>query len=149
MLIITQNNGIGCRGGNKRRLLGGTKGDSRSASRKGSNSRPLGQALRRPERSGGRRKGWPNRLTPLFLNQTLEAFNAGQLDATTAAQELNVSRAHLYRLRTRWLRQPSAFRAQLSGGSHRPDWPAKVDLFLESFLPLQRPPNYQLVADEL
>ena len=91
----------------------------------------------------------PNRLTPLFLNQTLEAFNAGQLDATTAAQELNVSRAHLYRLRTRWLRQPSAFRAQLSGGSHRPDWPAKVDLFLESFLPLQRPPNYQLVADEL
>src|ERR1043166_6960949 len=42
-----------CRGGNKRRLLGGTKGDSRSASRKGSNSRPLGQALRRPERSGG------------------------------------------------------------------------------------------------
>jgi hypothetical protein len=53
-----------CRGGNKRRLLGGTKGDSRSASRKGSNSRPLGQALRRPERSGGRRKAWPSGREP-------------------------------------------------------------------------------------
>ena len=91
----------------------------------------------------------PKRLTPLFLNQTLKAFNAGQLDATTAAQELNVSRAHLYRLRTRWLRHPASFTAQLSGGPHRADWTADVDQFLQSFLPLQRPPNYQLVADEL
>ena len=91
----------------------------------------------------------PKRLTPLFLSQTLQAFNTGQLDADTTAQQLSVSRAHLYRLRTRWLRHPATFSAQLSGGSHRPDWPAEVDLFLQSFLPLQRPPNYQLIADEL
>ena len=91
----------------------------------------------------------PKRLTALFLHQTLEAFNAGQLDAATAAQRLTVSPAHLYRLRTRWLRHPATFAARLSGGDHSPDWPADVDRFLQSFLPLQRPPNCQLVADEL
>jgi hypothetical protein len=36
-----------------------------------------------------------------------------------------------------------------SGGDRRGAWPAQSKIFLEEFLPLQNPPNYQLVADEL
>jgi hypothetical protein len=84
-----------------------------------------------------------------FLSQTLDAFNRGDLDPNTAAQLLSVSRAHLFRLRAGWLRKPSPFTLQLSGGNHHSAWPAQVQQFLQDFLPLQRPPNYQLVADEL
>jgi len=89
------------------------------------------------------------RLTVEFLHQTLDTFNRGDLDPDTAAQLLSISRAHLFRLRAAWLRQPAAFALHLSGGSHRPAWPAEVQQFLQTFLPLQRPPNYQLVTDEL
>ena len=84
-----------------------------------------------------------------FLHQTRDAFNRGDLDPDTAAQLLRVCRAHLFRLRAAWLQQPDAFTLHLSGGNHRTDWPAQVQQFLQAFLPLQRPPNYQLVADEL
>lgn len=89
------------------------------------------------------------RLTLEFLQQTLSAFNCGDLDPDAAAQLLSVSRAHLFRLRAAWLRQPDAFALHLSGGNHRSVWPTEVQQFLEAFLPLQRPPNYQLIADEL
>lgn len=52
-------------------------------------------------------------------------------------------------MRADWLCKPGDFTLRLSGGNHRRDWPEEVQKFLESFLPLQRPPNYQLVADEL
>ena len=84
-----------------------------------------------------------------FLQQTLDAFNQGKLDTDSATQLLNVSRAHLFRLRAAWLGHPATFALHLSGGDHRAAWPADVRQFLEDFLPLQRPPNYQLVADEL
>jgi hypothetical protein len=71
------------------------------------------------------------------------------IDAAEAAQHLQISRAHLYRLRTRFLRERSRFAAKLSGGDHWPDWPPAVIAFLKAFLPLQKPPNFQLVADEL
>ena len=90
-----------------------------------------------------------NRLTLQFLHQTLDAFNCGDLDPDTAAHLLSVSRAHLYRLRAAWLQKPSAFTIHLSVGNHRTPWSTEVQQFLQSFLPLQRPPNYQLVADEL
>lgn len=89
------------------------------------------------------------RLARPFLLQTLASFNRGELDPDTAAELLSVSRAHLFRLRAAWLRQPASFSLQLSGGNHHTAWPAEVQAFLQSFLPLQRPPNYQLVADEL
>jgi hypothetical protein len=89
------------------------------------------------------------RLTLRFLQQTLDAFNRGDLDPDTAAQLLSVSRAHLFRLRAAWLQHPTTFTLRPSGGDHRPVWSDEVQLFLQTFLPLQRPPNYQLVADEL
>ena len=84
-----------------------------------------------------------------FLQQTLDAFNRGDLDPNTAAQLLSVSRAHLFRLRAAWLQHPTTFTLHLSGGDHRPASPEILQQFLPTFLPLQRPPNYQLVADEL
>jgi hypothetical protein len=89
------------------------------------------------------------RLTNLFLQQILRQFNRGQIDAADAAHHLQISRAHLYRLRTRFLKQRSRFAAKRSGGDHWPDWPPKAIAFLKEFLPLQKPPNFQLVADEL
>ena len=89
------------------------------------------------------------RLTPEFLTQSLAAFHRGELDALTAAGLLEISRAHLFRLRRAWLRQPAAFSLRASGGDPHAAWPLEVQRFLKAFLPLQRPPNYQLVADEL
>ena len=66
-----------------------------------------------------------------------------------AAHHLQISRAHLYRLRTRFLKERPPFAAKLSGGDHWPDWPPEAIAFLKKFLPLQKPPNFQLVADEL
>jgi hypothetical protein len=71
------------------------------------------------------------------------------IDVVDAAHHLQVSRAHLYRLRTRFLKERADFAAKLSGGNHWPDWTPEAIQFLKEFLPLQRPPNFQLVADEL
>jgi len=46
-------------GGNKMRLLGEQNETGAVPSKRAGTFRPQGQALRRPERSGGRRKAWP------------------------------------------------------------------------------------------
>jgi hypothetical protein len=89
------------------------------------------------------------RLTNLFLQQILQQFNDGLIDATDASFQLQIGRTHLYRLRNRFLRERSQFAAKLSGGDHWPDWPPEAIAFLKEFIPLQKPPNFQLVADEL
>jgi hypothetical protein len=89
------------------------------------------------------------RLTHPFLQHILEQFNDGQIDGAEASQHLQISRAHLYRLRTRWLQNRPEFAAHLSGGGHWPDWPPEATQFLKAFVPLQKPPNFQLSADEL
>ena len=99
--------------------------------------------------TGGYKKQIAKRLTHLFVQQILRQFNEGLIGATDAGHHLQISRAHLYRLRTRFLKERSHFTAKLSGGDHWPDWPPEVSAFLKEFLPLQKPPNFQLVADEL
>ena len=89
------------------------------------------------------------RLTNPFLQHLLQQFNDGQIDAAEASHHLQISRAHLYRLRPRWLLKRAEFAAQRSGGDHWPDWPPEASQFLKAFVPLQKPPNFQLVADEL
>jgi hypothetical protein len=89
------------------------------------------------------------RLTSPFLQHILQQFNDGQIDRAEASQHLQISQAHLYRLRTRWLQNRAEFSAKLSGGGHWPDWPPAASQFLQDFVPLQKPPNFQLVADEL
>lgn len=89
------------------------------------------------------------RLTNPFLQHILQQFNDGQIDRAEASQHLQISQTHLYRLRARWLQNRSGFSAQPSGGGHWPDWPPEASQFLKAFVPLQKPPNFQLVADEL
>lgn len=60
-----------------------------------------------------------------------------------------MSRARLYQLRADYLKDKSGYRPGASGGDRREDWPPDVVEFLKDFLPLQSPPNYQLVADEM
>jgi len=95
------------------------------------------------------KKQLAKRLTNPFLQHILHQFNEGIIDVVDASHHLQVSRAHLYRLRTRFLKERSDFAAKLSGGNHWPDWTPEAIQFLKEFLPLQRPPNFQLVADEL
>jgi hypothetical protein len=76
-------------------------------------------------------------------------FNSGSLAAATAASHLGVSRSRLYELRTALLREREGYAPKPSGGDRRKGWPPEAHRFLEEFLPLQNPPNFQLVADEL
>jgi hypothetical protein len=88
-------------------------------------------------------------LPAQFIGQILNDFNAGEVDAATAAERLGLGRSRLYALRTVWLRERGGFKAGVSGGDHWGAWPGDVTKFLAEFVPLQRPPNYQLIADEL
>ena len=96
-----------------------------------------------------KKKQLAKRLTTPFLQHILQQFNDHQIDAPEAAHLLGISSAHLYRLRTRWLHDRAEFSPQLSGGGHWPDWSPEAIQFLKAFVPLQKPPNFQLVADEL
>jgi hypothetical protein len=60
-----------------------------------------------------------------------------------------VGRTRLYQLRTAWLRDKTGFLPSASGGARDAAWPDEVVACIEGFLPLQSPPNYQLLADEL
>ena len=90
-----------------------------------------------------------HRLPPDFVRSILKDFNSRAMDAPSAAACLGVSRARLYQLRTDYLKDKSGYQPVASGGDRREDWPPEVLDFLTGFLPLQSPPNYQLVADEM
>ena len=60
-----------------------------------------------------------------------------------------MSRTRLYELRTSWLKDKSAYQPGASGGDRGEVWAPEIIEFLKSFLPLQNPPNFQLVADEM
>jgi hypothetical protein len=83
------------------------------------------------------------------VRRILKDFNAGELDAASAAARLGVSRSRLYQLRAAYLKDKHGYAPGASGGDRRGPWPPAVVEFLEGFLPLPTPPNYQLVADEL
>lgn len=90
-----------------------------------------------------------HRLPPAFVSLTLDKFNAGLLDVTTAAAQLGVGRSQVYRMRTLWLAARKTYCPKASGGDRHGNWPAEVHAFLTDFLRLQNPANYQLVCDEL
>lgn len=90
-----------------------------------------------------------HRLPPDYVRGILKDFNSGALDAPDAAARLGVSRARVYQLRADYLKDKTGYRPAASGGDRREEWPPEVLEFLKSFLPIQSPPNYQLVADEM
>ena len=113
------------------------------------NSEGLGAAPPKAYLGNHEKNQLARRLPAQFVRQILNDFNAGALTATVAAQRLGVGLSRLYELRTTWLRQRTHFQPRASGGDHRGAWPTDVQKFLVDFLPFQRPPNDQLVADEL
>lgn len=90
-----------------------------------------------------------HRLPPEFVRSILRDFNSGILDASSAAARLDVGRTRLYELRTSWLKDKSGYQPAASDGDRGEVWPSEVIDLLKRFLPLQNPPNFQLVADEM
>ena len=90
-----------------------------------------------------------HRLPVSFVLRIIEDFNAGKLDAAAATFQLGIRRSRLYEIRSAWLKDKKAFQPGPSGGVRRLDWPTEINSFLVDFLPLQNPPNYQLVCDEM
>jgi hypothetical protein len=88
-------------------------------------------------------------MPALYVQEILAAFNAGQLDAFSAAQRLHLSPAQLYRLRHHWLHDRTGFAPQPSGGDHKAPWPPAAHSFLTEILPHSQPLNFALMADEL
>ena len=90
-----------------------------------------------------------HRVESNLVLEILKLFNAGQMDAATACERLQVGRAHLYRLRTEWLKNKQGFEPELSGGNHKKFWPKPATDFLQEILPLSKPLNYAFIADQL
>lgn len=71
------------------------------------------------------------------------------MDQATACERLQIGRAHLYRLRTRWLKNKKTFQPKTSGGNHKETWPQPVTAFLQEILPLSQPLNYAFITEQL
>lgn len=98
---------------------------------------------------GDEKQQLAHRLSTLYVQEILTAFNEGTLDALTAAQRLMISPARLYQLRHRWLQDRPGFQLTSSGGDHKEPWPKAAHDFLADFLPHCQPLNFALLADEL
>lgn len=116
---------------------------------RGQSPRGLARAYRFVDDLRGEKKQLIHRLPPEFVRGILNGFNSGAMDVATARTILEVSRTRLYELRTAWLRDKGGYQPSASGGDHAAAWPTEIVTCLEGFLPLQSPPNYQLLADEL
>ncbi len=86
---------------------------------------------------GDEKKQLFHRLPPEFVRRILSEFNAGNLDAASAAAQLGIAKTRLYELRSAWLSRREAFRSMASGGAHRGAWPDNVRAFLAQFVPGQ------------
>jgi hypothetical protein len=95
------------------------------------------------------KKQLTHRFPAGFVRSILSDFNRGALGAAEAGERLGVGRTRLYQLRAAWLRDRAGFEPGASGGGRGGTWPAGVVALLREFLPLQSPPNFQLVADEM
>lgn len=90
-----------------------------------------------------------HRVDARLLGEVLELFNGGAMDGATACERLQVGRAHLYRLRARWLKNQKTLAPKPSGGQHQEPWPAEAAAFLTEILPLSKPLNYAFLAEQL
>jgi GAF domain-containing protein len=94
------------------------------------------------------------RLPPPFIRHLLATHRAEQLSARAAAQELDLSRTHFYRLYSDYLKAcaqgcSETWSPGLSGGDHHPDWTAEVTALLTKLLSSKPPCSYSAAASEL
>lgn len=90
-----------------------------------------------------------HRVEGSLVGEILELFNSAQMDQATACERLQIGRAHLYRLRSQWLKNKKALTPKTSGGNQKGLWPAPVRAFLQEILPLSKPLNYAFLAEQL
>jgi hypothetical protein len=94
-----------------------------------------------------------HRHAPSFIRHVLDAFRKLRLNATEAADRLEISRSRLYALRTEYLQACARRSAHLwvpgsSGGDHTPPWPEPVVSLLQKRLGCSPPCPYSFVASE-
>jgi AraC-like DNA-binding protein len=94
------------------------------------------------------------RIPSPFIRHLLAAHRAGQLSALATAQELGVSRTHLYRLYRDYLSacahgHAGTWSPGCSGGDHYPDWTVEVTALITKLLSSQPPSSYSACASEL
>jgi AraC-like DNA-binding protein len=94
------------------------------------------------------------RIPSPFIRHLLAAHRAGQLSALATAQELGVSRTHLYRLYRDYLSacahgHAGTWSPGCSGGDHYPDWTVEVTALITKLLSSKPPSSYSACASEL
>jgi hypothetical protein len=94
-----------------------------------------------------------HRHAPSFVRHVLEGFRKWRLNASEAADQLQISRSRLYALRTEYLKACANKTAHVwvpggSGGDHTSAWPAPVLSLLKKRLGSSPPCPYSFVASE-
>ena len=93
-----------------------------------------------------------NRLAPEVVSRVVRDFNDGKISRRKACRLLEVSKAQLYRLRTKWLAgKKQEIELGVSGGNHVAKWPDEVVAALLGLMKSSgvHGPNFELYADEL
>jgi len=94
-----------------------------------------------------------HRHAPSFIRHVLDTFRQRTLSAAQAAEQLGLSRSHLYTLSTAYLRARAQQQAALwipggSGGDHSAPWPQPVVDLLRKRLGCSPPCPYSFAASE-
>jgi transposase InsO family protein len=94
------------------------------------------------------------RLSAPFIRHLLASHRAGQLSANAAAAELGLGHTRFYKLYSQYLQACATGQAQtwsprVSGGDHRPDWPAEAVALLAKLLSSKPASSYSACASEL
>jgi transposase InsO family protein len=94
------------------------------------------------------------RLSAPFIRHLLARHRAGQLSANAAAAELGLGHTRFYKLYSQYLQACATGQAQtwsprVSGGDHRPDWPAEAVALLAKLLSSKPASSYSACASEL
>ncbi len=94
------------------------------------------------------------RLPATYIRYLLARYRAGELLAKSAAAELGLGHTRFYELYSQYLRacaggQAQTWSPQVSGGDHRPDWPAEVTALLTQLLSSKPASSYSACASEL
>ena len=94
------------------------------------------------------------RLPAPYIRHLLAQYRVGHLLAKSVAAELGLGHARFYELYSQYLQacaqgQAQTWSPRVSGGDHRPDWPAEVTGLLTKLLSSKPASSYSACASEL